>query len=74
MIVYAEIFWSSQEIIFICKQESAREGELKVKTDLWHPDNNSDPSLETESAQMRYFFEEWLEMPALSPVKRKVWG
>jgi hypothetical protein len=25
---FPEIFWSSHEIIFICKQESAREGEL----------------------------------------------
>jgi hypothetical protein len=28
MTVFPEIFLSSQEIIFICKQESAREGEL----------------------------------------------
>jgi hypothetical protein len=28
MTVFPEIFWSSNEIIFICKQESAREGEL----------------------------------------------
>jgi hypothetical protein len=28
-----------------------------VKTDLWHPDNNSDRSLKAESAQMRYLFE-----------------
>jgi hypothetical protein len=28
MTVFAEILWSSHEIIFICKQESAREGEL----------------------------------------------
>jgi hypothetical protein len=28
-----------------------------VKTDLWHPDNNSDRSLQTESAQMCYLFE-----------------
>jgi hypothetical protein len=28
MIVFPEIFWSSHEISFICKQESAREGEL----------------------------------------------
>jgi hypothetical protein len=29
-----------------------------VKTDLWHPDNNSDRSLKAEWAQMRYLFEE----------------
>jgi hypothetical protein len=28
-----------------------------VKTDLWHPDNNSHRSLKAESAQMRYLFE-----------------
>jgi hypothetical protein len=28
MTVFAEIFWSSHQVIFICKQESAREGEL----------------------------------------------
>jgi hypothetical protein len=28
-----------------------------VKTDLWHPDNNSDRSLKAESAQMRCLFE-----------------
>jgi hypothetical protein len=28
MTVFPEIFWSSLEIIFICKQESARDGEL----------------------------------------------
>jgi hypothetical protein len=28
MTVFPEIFWSSQEISFICKQESACEGEL----------------------------------------------
>jgi hypothetical protein len=28
MTIFPEIFWSSHEIIFICKQESAREGEL----------------------------------------------
>jgi hypothetical protein len=28
MTVFPEIFWSSHEIIFICKQESAGEGEL----------------------------------------------
>jgi hypothetical protein len=28
MTVFLEIFWSSHEISFICKQESAREGEL----------------------------------------------
>jgi hypothetical protein len=28
MTVFPEIFLSSHEIIFICKQESAREGEL----------------------------------------------
>jgi hypothetical protein len=28
MTVFPEKFWSSHEIIFICKQESAREGEL----------------------------------------------
>jgi hypothetical protein len=28
MTVFPEIFWRSGEIIFICKQESAREGEL----------------------------------------------
>jgi hypothetical protein len=28
MTVFVEIFWSTDEIIFICKQESAREGEL----------------------------------------------
>jgi hypothetical protein len=26
-----------------------------VKTDLWHPDNNSDRSLKAESAQKCYF-------------------
>jgi hypothetical protein len=29
MIVFPEIFWSSHEISFISKQESAREGELR---------------------------------------------
>jgi hypothetical protein len=28
MTVFPEIFWSLHEIIFICKQESARDGEL----------------------------------------------
>jgi hypothetical protein len=28
MTVFPEIFWSSQEISFICKQESGREDEL----------------------------------------------
>jgi hypothetical protein len=28
MTVFPKIFWSSHETIFICKQESAREGEL----------------------------------------------
>jgi hypothetical protein len=28
MTVFPEIFWISHEISFICKQESAREGEL----------------------------------------------
>jgi hypothetical protein len=28
MTVFPEIFWSSDEISFICKQQSAREGEL----------------------------------------------
>jgi hypothetical protein len=28
MTVFPEIFWSSHEKMFICKQESAREGEL----------------------------------------------
>jgi hypothetical protein len=28
MTVFPEVFWSSGEIIFICKQESARDGEL----------------------------------------------
>jgi hypothetical protein len=28
MTVFPEIFWSSHEIIFICKQESECEGEL----------------------------------------------
>jgi hypothetical protein len=28
MTVFPEIFWNSHEIIVICKQESAREGEL----------------------------------------------
>jgi hypothetical protein len=28
MTVFPEIFWSSGEMIFICKQESGREGEL----------------------------------------------
>jgi hypothetical protein len=28
MTVFPEIFWSSREIIFICKQESAGKGEL----------------------------------------------
>jgi hypothetical protein len=56
MTVFPEIFWSSHEISFICKQESAREGELS-ETDLWHPNNNSDRSLKAESAQMCYLFE-----------------
>jgi hypothetical protein len=55
MTVFPETFWSSQEISSICKQESARVG--WVKTDLWHPKNNSDPSLKAESAQMCYLFE-----------------
>jgi hypothetical protein len=29
----------------------------RVKTDLWHPDNNSYLSLKAKSAQMRYLFE-----------------
>jgi hypothetical protein len=28
MTVFPEIFWSSREISFICKQESEREGKL----------------------------------------------
>jgi hypothetical protein len=32
MTVFPEIVWSSHEIIFICKQESAREGELSEDT------------------------------------------
>jgi hypothetical protein len=55
MTVFPEIFWSSQELSFICKQESAREGELSE--DIWHPDNNSDRSLKAESAQMCNLFE-----------------
>jgi hypothetical protein len=56
MTVFAEIFWSSHEIIFICKQESAREVELGEDR-FMTPDNNSDRSLKAESAQMRYLFE-----------------
>jgi hypothetical protein len=56
MTVFPEIFWSSHEISFICKQKSALEGEL-FKTDLWQPDNNIDQSLKAESAQMCYLFE-----------------
>jgi hypothetical protein len=56
MTVFPEIFWSSHEIIFICKQESGMRVNW-VKTDLWHPDNNSDWSLKAKSAQMRYLFE-----------------
>jgi hypothetical protein len=41
MVVFPEIFWSSHEISFIGKQESARE----------------DRSLKAESAQMCYLFE-----------------
>jgi hypothetical protein len=53
MTVFPEIFWSSHKIIFICKQKSAREGELSED----RSDNNSDRSLKAESAQMRYLFE-----------------
>jgi hypothetical protein len=56
MTVFPEIFWSLHEIIIICKQESALRVNW-VKTDLWHPDNNSDRFLKAESAQMRYLFE-----------------
>jgi hypothetical protein len=56
MTVFPEIFWSSHEIVFICKQVSARAGELS-EADLWHPGNNSDGSLKAESAQMCYLFE-----------------
>jgi hypothetical protein len=55
MTVFPKIFWSSHEIIVVCKQESAREGELSE--DIWHPDNNSDRSLKAESTQMRYLYE-----------------
>jgi hypothetical protein len=57
MTVFPKIFWSSHEIICIWKQESAREGELSEDR-FMTPDNNSDRSLKTESAQMRYLFEE----------------
>jgi hypothetical protein len=40
-----------------------------VKTDLWHPDNNSDRPLKAESAQMRYLFE-----GMTSPVKKESVG
>jgi hypothetical protein len=56
MTVFPELFWSSHEIIFICKQESAREGELSEDR-LMTPDNNSDRSLKAESAQIGYLFE-----------------
>jgi hypothetical protein len=32
MTVFPEIFWSSHEVIFICKQESTRESELSEDT------------------------------------------
>jgi hypothetical protein len=32
MTVFPEIFWSSQEISFICKQESVGEGEDRFMT------------------------------------------
>jgi hypothetical protein len=53
---FPETFWSSHEISFICKQESAC-GVNWVMTDLWYPDNNSERSLKAESAQMCYLFE-----------------
>jgi hypothetical protein len=56
MTVFPERFWSSHEIMFICKQESAREGELSEDR-FMKPDNNSDRSLKAESAQMCYLFE-----------------
>jgi hypothetical protein len=36
MTVFPEIFWSSHEIIVICKQESAREGELSEDRFITH--------------------------------------
>jgi hypothetical protein len=56
MTVFPEIFWSSHEIRYVCKQK-VRVRVNWVKTDLWHSDNNSDRSLKAESAQMRYLFE-----------------
>jgi hypothetical protein len=56
MTVFTEIFWSSHEIIFIVNRK-VRVRVNWVKTDLWHPDNNSDLSLEAESAEMCYLFE-----------------
>jgi hypothetical protein len=50
-----------------------REGELSEDR-FMTPDNNSDRSLKAESAQMRYFFEGWLEILALSPVKKESVG
>jgi hypothetical protein len=56
MTVFPEIFLSSHEIILSVNRK-VRVGVNWVKTDSWHPDNNSDRSLKAESAQMRYLFE-----------------
>jgi hypothetical protein len=55
MTVFPEIFWSSQEISSILNKK-VRVRANWVKTDLWHPDNNSEPSLKAELAQMCYLF------------------
>jgi hypothetical protein len=54
MTVFPEIFWSSHEISFICKQES--EGELSEDR-FMTPDKNSDRCVKTELAEMCYLFE-----------------
>jgi hypothetical protein len=56
MTVFPEIFWSSHKISFICKQQSARGGELSEDR-FMTPLNNIDQSLKAESAQMCYLFE-----------------
>jgi hypothetical protein len=48
MTVFPEIFWSSHEISFICKQESACEGELSEDRFMTGPSK--------QSAQMCYLF------------------
>jgi hypothetical protein len=66
MTVCPKIFWSSHKIIFISKQESAREGEL------------SEDRFMTPSKQSRFrcviCLKRWLEMPALSSVKKESVG